>query len=83
MYRGIITFCLSRVYLSQLAESTRKVNATGLVGKANINTERRVDVSCGAVLLLDSLEVLDILLIERDELAVLVNARWCYGLGKD
>lgn len=71
--------------LSQLAlrKSTRKVNTTGLVSKADINAERRVDVSCRTVLLLDGLEVLDILLVQRDELAVLVDARRCHGLGED
>lgn len=77
--------CLSRVYISQLSpsDSARQVNAARLVSEAGINAKWRVDVSCWAVLLLDSLEVLNVVLVERDELAVLVNARRCHGLGED
>lgn len=85
MFFESVTFYLSWVYLSQLAlrKSTRKVNTAGLISKADIYAERRVDVSCRTVLLLNSLEVLDVLLVKRDELAVLVDARRCHGLGED
>lgn len=85
MFVAFITFCLSRVYFSQLTpnKSTRKVNAARLVSKADVDAKWRVDVSCRAILLLDGLEVLDVLFVERDELAVLVNARRCYRLGED
>ena len=62
--------------------STRQINTARLIRKANVNTERRVDVSCRAVLLLNRLKVLNVLLVKADELAVLVNAARCHRLGE-
>ena len=59
-----------------------EVDAIGLVGKAAVHAEWWVYEARGTVLV-DGFEVLHVLVVERDQLAVLVDAGWCHGFGED
>ena len=81
---GIFFFYFSFAFCSVLRpRSTRQINTVRLVREPSIHTKWWVYVSSDALRLMDGLELLQILGIEGDELAVLVDARRRDGLCED
>jgi hypothetical protein len=64
------------------SDLTAQVDTIRLIREPAVDAKRRVHESRDAILG-DSLELLDILCVEGDELAVLVDARGGYGFGED
>ena len=69
--------------ISISAHLPTQVNTPGLVRESNIDAKWRVDVAGRSVLLLNGLELLELVGVERDEFAVLVDAAGRDGLGED
>ena len=61
---------------------TAQIGTLSLVGEAQVDAKGRVYETCDTVLG-DRCELLHVLVVERDELAVLVDAAGCDRLGND
>jgi len=60
-----------------------EIHALGLIREPSVDAKRRVYIAGDALLLVNLLQLLHVLVIKGDELLVLVDAGWGYGLCED